>query len=171
MSSATNMRAQPGHIFPSCYIFLQTAGVVHAAVAISAHPWSGGAEKAMSGLSPCPCRRERSEGRWLQQVASLALERLEGLAGRAAFLLGWCNSMYPTDKSQSCLVEYKSTLMVWALFSNQRNFVRKAFSQLSHFLRCSLLNSILILAINQACWKSFRRARNFWKPVILQKGK
>lgn len=45
-------------------------------------------------------------------MASLALERLEGLAGRAPFLLGCYNSMYPTDKAQSCLEEYKSTLTV-----------------------------------------------------------
>lgn len=34
-----------------------------------------------------------------------------------------------TDKDQSCLVGYRSTLRFWALFSKWRNFVIKAFSQ------------------------------------------
>lgn len=37
---------------------------------------------------------------------------LEGLAGRAPFLLGWCSVRNPGGKAQPCLVEYKSTLML-----------------------------------------------------------
>lgn len=69
------------------------AGVAHGMGAASVHPGIWGAEKALSGLSACPCRGRGGAGRWLQQMASLTLGCSEGLVGRAASLLCWSSSV------------------------------------------------------------------------------